>query len=117
MVFDVGRDVFVMRVRDLQRRFVGVRLAVIPEQFLFAPPDFVTVGFNLNRFPVGRQSFDEHKPVTIGEVDFPAHPRQRCTPADERHGGLAYGFEPFRQVVEEQFVILQGAKRLAHAAA
>jgi hypothetical protein len=42
-VLDVGRDVFVVRIRSGQYSVVGMWLRVVPVQLLVAVPDFVAV--------------------------------------------------------------------------
>ena len=49
MVLDVGRDMFVVRVGGLERRLIGMGLAVIPEKFVVPAPDLVPVRGYQNR--------------------------------------------------------------------
>jgi len=46
VMLDIGRDMFVMGMSALQIWIVGVRLRVVPIEFVFALPDFVTVLVN-----------------------------------------------------------------------
>ena len=57
MMFDVRRNVFVVRMGGRQGRIIWVGLRIVPVQLLAAVPDLVTIAFQNQRPGVKSQAF------------------------------------------------------------
>jgi len=79
MVFDVGRDVFVMRMRGGQRGVVGVGLRIVPVQFLATAPNFVAITGDATVTGGKTQGLGDDEDNAAREFDPPRH-YGRCCP-------------------------------------
>lgn len=71
MMFDVGRDMLVMRMSGLQRRIVGMRLVVVPILLVSPKIDFVAIG--LDAFSSKIKQFFHIKPDLLFEENGARH--------------------------------------------
>lgn len=63
-MFDIRRDVFVVRMGGGKRRNVGVGLRIVPVQFLCAAPHLIAIADNLTvQFGKG-EFFADNEPIT-----------------------------------------------------
>ena len=114
-MFEVRRDMLVMRMSGPQVRVIWMGLAIVPKKFLRTLPNLVTIPINYNWQPVCNQSLAGHQADTRVEMQFTIDPGERGPAPHQDKCGVANAREPFRKGVEEQFVILQGAQCIAHA--
>jgi len=69
MMLDIGRKMFMMRIRDCQFRVFGVRKVIVPVEPFHAAIDFVSVRCNDPRFEI--QLFMNAQTDAIREENFP----------------------------------------------
>jgi hypothetical protein len=101
MTLEVRRDMLVVRMGGSQGGVFGMRLAVIPTELLPTAPDFVSVGLNGGRQPVGQNALKEHQAEFLVEMKLARNAGQRGTAPHQGDCRVADGWELFRQRVKE----------------
>ncbi len=89
MMFDVGRNVLVMRVRRSQFRDMGMRLRIIPIQNSQIVPAFITVAFERYRSILSCQTLTHNQLVAGGKGKCTSDRcLQSATPYNHQRGNL-----------------------------
>ena len=79
IVFDVGWNVFVMRMSFPESRLLRVRLRIVPEQFVLSSPDFVAVPVYDDWQPFKQNSFSNDQPKSTIKLEFARNTPQGST--------------------------------------
>ncbi len=83
MVFNIWLDMFMVRMRAGQCQIIGVRLGVIPVQFLLTLPGFVAVISNFHTWQ-GNQLFIHPQPKVVLEINLATNNCNMVTASDKR---------------------------------
>jgi len=109
-MFDLRRDMFVMRLRTGQLRNVGVRPVIVPVQLLLTPIDFVAV--SLKKAAIKVKDLPNSQIDVSLEKDLASdHCCQRIE-TDKNQGAISYGGKFVGNVIDERFVLFQGRGHL-----
>jgi len=107
MMFDVRRNVFVVRMGGRQGRIVWVGLRIVPVQLLAAAPDLVTIAFQNQRPGVKSQAFLDNQAIALKETALAGYSdHARATTSHYQRRGYNRR-KLLRQAVDKFFVITQ----------
>jgi len=95
-----------MRVCTLQRWVIWMRLRIVPVQFHFALPNFITVPVYDRRQAMIQDSLTDNQPDSLIKTQFACYPCECCATPNKSHRGTAYRREPLWERIQEQLVIL-----------
>src|SRR5262245_40802610 len=102
MMFDIGRNMFMMWMCDLKCWVIGMGLRIVPIQLLVGLPGFVAIAIDDHREAIKRESFtDDQTDISI-EIELAGDPRQCCTVAHKDQGRATNRGKLFGKRVDEQ---------------